>query len=153
MDNKFKLRKAIKGIEELNFAFDKLSAIDYKTICRIERKMNGLSVDALADSIIASAGTRKTSSEFRIACAWVAAVKGTDGLAVDVYDQLSLDDLLELLTFGLLFFVGSLEWTAQTSKNSFFAPMARSGRFRWCSIHRRRSYCTCRWRTSTKHSG
>ena len=37
MDNKFKLRKAINGIEELNFAFDKLTAIDYKTICRIER--------------------------------------------------------------------------------------------------------------------
>ena len=143
MNNKFKLRKAINGIEELNFAFDKLTAIDYKTICRIERKMNGLSVDALADSIIASAGTRKTSSEFRIACAWVAAVKGTDGLTVDDYDQLSLDDLLELETCGLLFFVGSLEHTAQTSKNSFFAPMARSARFQWCSIHRRRSYCGC----------
>ena len=109
MDNKFKLRKAINGIEELNFAFDKLTAIDYKTICRIERKMNGLSVDALADSIIASAGTRKTSSEFRIACAWVATVKGTYGLPVDDYDQWSLDDLLELETFGLLFFFGSLE--------------------------------------------
>lgn len=109
MDNKFKLRKAVNGISEIEFAFDKLTAIDYKTICRIERKMNGLSVDQLADSIIASAGTRKTSSEFRIACAWVAAVKGTDGLTVDDYDQLSLDDLLELETFGLLFFVGSLE--------------------------------------------
>ena len=109
MDNTFKLRKAINGIEELNFAFDKLTATDYKTICRIERKMNGLSVDALADSIIASAGKRKTSSEFRIECAGVAAVKGTDGLTVDDYDQLSLDDLLELETFGLLFFVGSLE--------------------------------------------
>ena len=32
-----------------------------------------------------------------------------DGLTVDDYDQLSLDDLLELETFGLLFFVGSLE--------------------------------------------
>ena len=62
MDNKFKLRKAVKGIREIEFAFDKLTAIDYKTICRIERKMNGLSVDQLADSIIASAGTRKTSS-------------------------------------------------------------------------------------------
>ena len=109
MDNRFKLRKAVNGIREIEFAFDKLTAIDYKTICRIERKMNGLSVDQLADSIIANAGTRKTSSEFRIACAWVAAVKGTDGLTVDDYDQLALDDLLELETFGLLFFVGSLE--------------------------------------------
>ena len=109
MYNKFKLRKAIKGSEELNWTFDKRTGSDYRTICRIERKMNGWSVDALADSIIASAGTRNTSSEFRIACAWVAAVKGTDGLTVDDYDQLSLDDLLGLETFGLLFFVGSLE--------------------------------------------
>ena len=109
MDNKFKLRKAINGIDELHFAFDKLTAIDYKTICRIERKMNGLSVDALADSIIASAGTRKTSSEIRIACAWVAAEKSTDGRTVDGYEQLSVDDLLELETFGLLFFFFFLE--------------------------------------------
>ena len=47
MDNKFKLRKAVDGISEIEFAFDKLTAIDYKTICRIERKMNGLSVDLM----------------------------------------------------------------------------------------------------------
>lgn len=88
-------------ITELHFDFDSLTPLDYRQIVRIEGKLKGISPEN--PSLDINLG-KKASSEFRMAAAWIAAVKGTKGLCVDDLDKLSMADLLEMETEGLLFF-------------------------------------------------
>lgn len=89
-------------ISELHFDWEHLGLSDYRQILRIEAKLRGTDT-ASRPNFDVSIG-KKTSSEFRIGAAWVAAVKGTKGLCMDDMDRLGMLDLLELETRGLLFF-------------------------------------------------
>lgn len=102
----YKLKKGITAlsgekIDTLHFDFESLTPLDYRQIVRIEGRLKGVSVDNPQFEV--SLG-KKTSSEFRMASAWIAAVKGTKGLCVDDLDHISMLDLLELETEGILFF-------------------------------------------------
>ena len=87
-------------IEELSFNFDALRPLDYRQIVRCEAKLRG---ETPSFDINIS---RKTSSEFRMATAWIAAIKGTKGLCFDDLDSISLKDLLEIEQIGLFFIAG-----------------------------------------------
>ena len=82
----------------LHFDLDSLSPIDYRQALGIEARLRGEKF-----RLDISLGKR-TSSEFRIAVAWIAAVRGTKGLCIDDIDRIHILDLLELETRGLLFF-------------------------------------------------
>ena len=90
-------------IESLHFNFDAIKTIDYRQIVRLEARLRGNT-----DVFDVSSITRKTSPEFRMSCAWVAAIRGTKGLCFDDIDNLSLSDLIELEDIGL-FFIAKLE--------------------------------------------
>jgi hypothetical protein len=83
-------------IESLSLDFDSLKPSDYRSILRIESSLLGVNTTEYV--------TKKTSSEFRMATAWVAAVKGTKGICLDDIDKICILDLLELEDAGLLFF-------------------------------------------------
>lgn len=85
-------------IDNLVFDFGVLTPRDYRQIVRLESRLKG---DSPAFDI--SVETKKTSSEFRMASAWIAAVKGTKGLCLDDIDSLALIDLLELEEIGCFF--------------------------------------------------
>jgi hypothetical protein len=78
-------------IEVLSFDFDSLKAVDYRQIIRLEAKLKGERA-----SIDSSTLSKRTSSEFRMATGWVAALKGTKGICFDDIESLSLPDLLEM---------------------------------------------------------
>lgn len=85
-------------ITTLHFDFTKIKTMDYKQIVRLEARLKGV-----ADLDFNAVLTRKTSSEFRIATAWIAAIRGTKGLCYDDIDNLSLTDLLDLEEIGVFF--------------------------------------------------
>lgn len=85
-------------ITELHFKFDGLKPRDYREMVRLEARLKGVSV--LSDSI----STKKTSPEFRMAAAWIAAVKGTENVCLDDIDNINMLDLLELEEIGVVFF-------------------------------------------------
>lgn len=100
MKETMKLRKPLntlggEKIEELSFDFEALTPMDYRNILSIESRLKGQNVELTV--------SRKTSSEFRIASAWIAAVKGTKGVCMDDIDRLSFLDLLEMDTIGSAF--------------------------------------------------
>lgn len=99
--------EAIGGdtVATLSFEWDAIKAADYRQILRLESRIKGTQADELSFDI--SMGKR-TSSEFRIAAAWLGAVRGTKGLCIDDIDRLGFLDLLELERFGLLFFGGAV---------------------------------------------
>lgn len=110
MAENYKLSKplsALSGdtIEELHFVFDSLTPKDYRQIVRLESRLKGGSDSPSFDLTLLS---KKTCSEFRMATAWIAAVKGTKGLCLDDVDSISLLDLLELEEIGA-FFIAHLE--------------------------------------------
>lgn len=84
-----------KQIEEINFDFESLSARDYRQIVRLEGKLRGET-----PSFDLSSLRKKTSQEFQIATAWIAALKATKDLCLDDIDSLSLPDLLEVGEYG-----------------------------------------------------
>lgn len=88
-------------IDTLHFDFDAIKAIDYRQIIRLEARLRGTN-----ETFDISALTKKTSPEFRMASAWVAAIRGTKGLCFDDIDSLSLSDLVELEDAGLFFITG-----------------------------------------------
>lgn len=95
-----KLKKPImalsgKQIEEINFDFENLSARDYRQIVRLECRLRGE-----VPSFDLSSMRKKTSQEFQIASAWIAALKATTDLCLDDIDSLSLPDLLEVGEYG-----------------------------------------------------
>lgn len=97
-----KLRKTLntlggQKISELKFDFDSLTPVDYKNILSIELRLKGQNRD------LESAVSRKTSSEFRMATSWIAAVRGTEGLCMDDIDRLFFLDLVDLENIGSCF--------------------------------------------------
>lgn len=90
-------------LSELSFDFDTLTPADYRQITRLEAKLRGAQVS------MEYSPSKSTSSEFRMATAWVAAVKGTKGLCFDDYERLNMLDLLSLEEWGLLFIGRCLE--------------------------------------------
>lgn len=103
MDNTLNLKKSIitlsgKEIDRLVCAFDRLKPADYREMVRLETRLKGVS---MSNEISLS---KKTSPEFRMAAAWVAAVHGTEGLCVDDIEKINILDLLSLEEIGLLFF-------------------------------------------------
>lgn len=110
MAQNLKLTKPIttlagETISELTFNFESLTPKDYRQIVRIETRLKGASDQPSFDLSLMS---KKTSSEFRMATAWIGAVKGTKGLCLDDIDSLSLLDLLELEEIAS-FFIAHLE--------------------------------------------
>ena len=102
MKESMKLRKQLNTlcgdkIEELSFDFESLTPMDYKNILAIESRLKGQNMNTELSV------SRKTSSEFRMASAWIAAVKGTKGICMDDIDRLYFLDLLELDTIGSVF--------------------------------------------------
>lgn len=86
-------------INELKFDFDALTIIDYKQAIKLEYKLKGE-----ASSILdINSWSKSTSSEFRIATAWIAAIKGTPGLVLDDIDKLSFKDMLSLEQKSIFF--------------------------------------------------
>lgn len=90
-------------ISELVFNFDSLTPKDYRQIVRLEARLKGE-----APNFDISMMSKKTSSEFRMATAWIGAIKGTNGLCLDDIDSIALLDLLELEEIGC-FFIAHLE--------------------------------------------
>lgn len=82
-------------ITELKFDFEALSTRDYRQIVRLECKLRGET-----PSFDLSSLRKKTSNEFQIASAWIAALKATEGLCLDDIENLSLQDLLEVGEYG-----------------------------------------------------
>ena len=109
MDKKLELTKPLHtlggdDVTELVFAFDNIKAIDYRNISKVEARLRG-NQDTFSVTALMS---KKTTNEFRIATAWIAALKGTKGLCVDDIDNLDIRDFLELEQIGL-FFIENVE--------------------------------------------
>lgn len=90
-------------ISKLSFDFSAVRTIDYRQIVKLEGRLRG-NTEVLDVACL----SKKTSPEFRIASAWIAAVRGTKGLCFDDIDNLSIPDLIELEDAGL-FFIGGVE--------------------------------------------
>lgn len=84
-------------IKQLRFDFESLTPADYRMIVRLEAKLKGNAPN------IEYNVSKSTSSEFRMATGWVAAVKGTKNLCYDDIDRLSMLDLLALERPGSFF--------------------------------------------------
>lgn len=85
-------------VEEIKFDFSTLTPLDYRNIVRLESRLKGIQVEPDVTSI------KITSSEFRMATAWVAAVNVADNkICFDDIDRLSLADLLKLEQIGVFF--------------------------------------------------
>lgn len=97
---------ALSGVEinSIHFNFDAVKAIDYRQIVRLEARLRGNT----AEIFDISSMSKKTSSEFKISVAWIAAIRGTKGLCLDDIDNMPLLDLIELEDIGL-FFIAKLE--------------------------------------------
>ncbi len=86
-------------VEELSFDFDGLTPLDYRNIVRLENRLRGNTAMDNDGTL-----TKTTSSEFRMATAWIAAVNHKDNkICYDDIDKLSLADLLKLEQIGLFF--------------------------------------------------
>ena len=85
-------------ITELQFDFQGLKPRDYREMVKLESRLKG------APSVQDQIQTKKTSPEFRMSAAWIAAVKGTKGICLDDIDSINVLDMLELEEVGLLFF-------------------------------------------------
>jgi hypothetical protein len=92
--------KTLSGdtVQSLSFDFDGLKPMDYRNIVRLEARLKGVNFDAEAFNI------KATSSEFRMATAWIAAVNNKDNkICLDDIDNISFSDLLQLERIGLFF--------------------------------------------------
>ena len=90
-----------EAISVLTLDFDQIKTRDYATMCQIERRLRG-DGELVAEVQLAKA----TSIEFRMAASWVAALKGTKGLMLDMIDDLAMPDLLRLANESLSFLAG-----------------------------------------------
>lgn len=86
-------------IKTLSFDFDSLTPMDYKQAIKLEYKLKG----EAATVIDVNSWSKSTSSEFRIATAWLAAIKGTQGLILDDIDKISFKDMLKLEQISIFF--------------------------------------------------
>lgn len=93
--------KTLSGetVQSISFDFDGLKPMDYRNIVRLEARLKGVNFD-----MDAAVSTKSTSSEFRMATAWIAAVNHKDNkICLDDIDNISFSDLLELEKIGLFF--------------------------------------------------
>lgn len=86
-------------INTLHFDFDALTPMDYKQAVKLEFRLKG---DA-STIIDLNSWSKSTSSEFRIATAWIAAIKGTQGLILDDIDKIGFKDMLRLEQTSIFF--------------------------------------------------
>mgnify|MGYP007122037174 CR=1 FL=1 len=86
-------------IKTLSFDFDALTPMDYKQAIKLEYKLKGEATTV----IDVNSWSKSTSSEFRIATAWLAAIKGTQGLILDDIDKISFKDMLKLEQISIFF--------------------------------------------------
>lgn len=92
--------KTLSGdtVQSISFDFDSLKPADYRNIVRLEARLKGVNLD------IDSSVMKATSSEFRMATAWIAAVNCKENkLCMDDIDNISFSDLLQLERIGLFF--------------------------------------------------
>lgn len=85
---------------ELTADFTKIKTRDLAQINRIERRLKGGEGELDVTNL-----SKVASNEFRIACTWVACIRGTKGLVLDDIDGLSLPDCLSLGDYSLGFLV------------------------------------------------
>lgn len=103
MDEELELQKPLvtlsgNTVTKLKFKFSELTPMDYRNIVRLESRLRGSQVDSDISLV------KATSSEFRMATAWIAAVNCSDnGVCFDDIDRISLADLLKLERIGLFF--------------------------------------------------
>ena len=91
-------------INELSFNFDGLTARDYTKIVKLEARLKGSE-----PSLDISSLSKKASTEFAIATAWIAALKATPHVCFDDIDGLSFIDLMEISQLGSFFILGVSE--------------------------------------------
>ena len=100
---KLTLEKPIQGeskeISELTLNFDVLSVGDFRQI----QKLEALISDNASMSVKDMSQPKKLSFEFHLACGFLAAVKGTDGLKISDFLKLSMQDSLRLEEYGSFF--------------------------------------------------
>jgi phosphatidylserine decarboxylase len=85
-------------VSELKFDFDSLKTSDYRNIVRLESRLRGVSFENEMNV------AKITSSEFRMATAWVAAVNVAENhICFDDIDRISFLDLLEMEKLGAFF--------------------------------------------------
>lgn len=87
-------------LSELKLDFSALKTRDYSKIVRLESRLKGT-----GETLDISSLNKKASVEFRIATAWIAALKGTPKICLDDIDNLSLTDLMELDSLAVNFIV------------------------------------------------
>lgn len=86
-------------INTLNFDFAALTPSDYQRALKIESRLKGNDPTI----IDLNSWSKTTSSEFRIATAWIAAIKGTQGLILDDIDKIGFKDMLKLEQISIFF--------------------------------------------------
>lgn len=89
-------------ISELNLDFDALTAADFRQISKLESMIS----DNTSMSVKDMGTPKKLSFEFHLATAFLAAVKGTQGLSVFDFTKLSMEDSLALEEQGAFFCMG-----------------------------------------------
>lgn len=104
MKPKFVLSEPLKTlggqeITELTLDFSQIKARDLAAINRLEGKLKS------GDSFSLENVSKASSTEWRLAFAWVAACRGTKGLCYDDLENLSIPDCMELSTIALPFAV------------------------------------------------
>ena len=87
---------------ELTADFSKVRTRDLSAINKVAKRIKGgdgfgLEIGALS---------KTADPDFRIACTWIACLKGTAGLCLDDLDGLSLPDCLDLGDYSINFLSG-----------------------------------------------
>jgi hypothetical protein len=88
---------------ELTADFSKVRTRDLAAINKVAKRIKGgegfdLGIGAL---------NKAADPDFRIACTWIACLKGTVGLCLDDLDGLTLSDCLDLADYSVVFLSGT----------------------------------------------
>lgn len=86
---------------ELTADFSRVRTRDLAAINKVARRIKGGGDFGLDFGSI----TKAADPDFRIACTWVACLKGTAGLCLDDLDGLALSDCLDLGDYSTVFLV------------------------------------------------
>ena len=86
-------------LAELTLDFSQIRARDLAAINRLESRLKGTDAFSLENV------SKASSTEWRLAFAWIAACRGTQGLCYDDIENLTIPDCMELSTISLPFAV------------------------------------------------